>query len=488
MSWKSSSVHLLDLNQDVIHEIFGYLERRHLYFCVRNVCVEMKQHVDSFMPLTAKFIPSELIYYDLLRYNQKFASIAYIFKERSQARLLDRKANTSKSSPILTNNSFETVAWSDFIGFFGGTIKGKSVVGYYCFERIINTQSPSLWKRLNTARMVGRKFTRLVPYLYEYDELNNTWKSIMPHKQKQNKYLEYNHRIECGLSYCKKGDSIMVGLSMNSCHKWNSVHSSHSPIYGWMEYKIVQFKFHVQKESSNFFLQDGRKLRLNYSMRLFTIPCPIKGEKCYYTVNLTAVCEANDRNKSEKAYLHGYTIINGVSHFFYSKFHSRPCKLVKSHEKIRYHSLSQRDHQKKTISFKLKGNIYIIGLFETFHYPGTYDEFNFKSGNWRTPSKNYWRCDMYKIDEDTYYESAHSMPPLIHFIYSVMIDLNELYAMIRTDRGIIWFTEDNGFKHDKDCIGIFPEYSFINRSRLSLTSFHFDYETYNSFIIEDDSL
>ena len=79
---------------------------------------------------------------------------------------------------------------------------------------------------------------------------------------------------------------------------------------------------------------------------------------------------------------------------------------------------------------------------------------------------------MYKIEKDRYYESVHSMPSAIQKIYSVMTDLNELYAMIRTDRGIIWVTEDNGFKHDKDCIGVFPEYSYINYSTISISSWY----------------
>ena len=52
----SNSVKLHHLNQDVLHEIFGYLDRHHLCFSVRNVCKAMKIHVESFLPASEKFV------------------------------------------------------------------------------------------------------------------------------------------------------------------------------------------------------------------------------------------------------------------------------------------------------------------------------------------------------------------------------------------------------------------------------------------------
>ena len=135
-----SSLKLPDLNQYVVHKLFEYLERGYLYFCVRNVCQAMKQHVDSFITLTAKFLLAESLYFDRLNYlkSQNFASILYIFKQRSRPYLLHRNITPAIPSPKLTNESNEYVTWADCIGTFGGIIKGKIIVGYYCNERIIN--------------------------------------------------------------------------------------------------------------------------------------------------------------------------------------------------------------------------------------------------------------------------------------------------------------------------------------------------------------
>ena len=63
-----SSVKLLDLHQDVLYEIFDKLKRQHLYFHVRHVCKIMKQHVDSYMSLTGKFmLCDQLNRYDITK-------------------------------------------------------------------------------------------------------------------------------------------------------------------------------------------------------------------------------------------------------------------------------------------------------------------------------------------------------------------------------------------------------------------------------------
>ena len=130
------SVKLLDLHQDVLYEIFEKLERQHLYLHVRHVCKAMKQHVDSYMSLAAKFMLCDQLHYD-----QTFTRIAYIFKTNSSPFLMDLRKTSAIPLPISPNSLREISNGFEFIGSFGGVIKGKIIVGYYCKERIVKIES-----------------------------------------------------------------------------------------------------------------------------------------------------------------------------------------------------------------------------------------------------------------------------------------------------------------------------------------------------------
>ena len=129
-----SSVKLLDLHQDVLYEIFDKLKRQHLYFHVRHVCKIMKQHVDSYMSLIGKFLLC-----DQSTYDRTFTRIAYIFKTNSSPFLMDLREISTIPLPISPDSPREAIDSFHLIGRFGGVIKGKIIVGYYCKERIVNT-------------------------------------------------------------------------------------------------------------------------------------------------------------------------------------------------------------------------------------------------------------------------------------------------------------------------------------------------------------
>ena len=130
------SVKLLDLHQDVLYEIFEKLERQHLYLHVRHVCKAMKQHVDSYMSLTGKFMLC-----DQLHYYQTFTRIAYIFKTNSSPFFMELRKTSAIPLPISPFNHREAIDGFEFIGSFGGAIKGKIILGYYCKERIVKIKS-----------------------------------------------------------------------------------------------------------------------------------------------------------------------------------------------------------------------------------------------------------------------------------------------------------------------------------------------------------
>ena len=127
-----SSVKLLDLHQDVLYEIFDKLERKHLYLHVRNVCKVMQQHVDSYMSMIGKFMLCEQSIY-----NPTFTRIAYIFKTNSSPFLMDLRETSAIPEPVSSGNPKESIDGVDYIGSFGGVIKGKMIVGYYCKEMIV---------------------------------------------------------------------------------------------------------------------------------------------------------------------------------------------------------------------------------------------------------------------------------------------------------------------------------------------------------------
>ena len=133
MNENMGSVKLLDLHQDVLFEIFEKLERLHLYLHVRHVCKVMKQHIDSYMTLTGKFMLC-----DQSTNDSTFTRIIYIFKTNSSPFLMDLRKTSAIPQPILSYHPEESIDWFDLIGSFGGVIKGKIIVGHYYLERIHN--------------------------------------------------------------------------------------------------------------------------------------------------------------------------------------------------------------------------------------------------------------------------------------------------------------------------------------------------------------
>ena len=86
------------------------------------------------------------------------------------------------------------------------------------------------------------------------------------------------------------------------------------------------------------------------------------------------------------------------------------------------------------LAFKLKSNIFVIGLFEdlNFDYYG----------------HPYWRCDRFDIEKDEYQKSCHLISSNVKQIFSATTDSSESYALILTDSGLLTFTEDHGFKYE----------------------------------------
>ena len=280
--------------------------------------------------------------------------------------------------------------------------------------------SPCLVERLyGRYPRVKRRFCRLLPYLYEYQESTNSWISIPQMEGKKNEAMEYDFRLTCELSFNIVGDTIVVVLSKGWIRGFNE---------GWFEFEIVIFQVHSSKKVSSVLVGNNHQSGSEYSLHSFKTHNVIGGEKCYGTINLTASDWPITDYTKKKIFLHGFTLITGISHFFY--WHLDP----KYWTQVGYHSLSQRDPVKKCVSFKLKSNIFVIGLFEdlNFDYYG----------------HPYWRCDRFDIEKDEYQKSCHLISSYVKQIFSATTDSSESYALILTDSGLLTFTEDHGFKYE----------------------------------------
>ena len=448
----SRSVKLLDLNQDVLHEIFGYIDRNHLYFCVKNVCQAMKIHVESFMPAKERFM-----IVDQYHSSQYFINIisAYMFKGRSSPLLLCLRAKPAFPLSKPMNNSKESVTWVEPIGYFGGLIQERVIVGYFCVEKIAKPKSLHyLREKLGRKQSTLRRFSRLVPYLYEYEESTNAWKNILPHKREQMVCREYQHKVHGELSFSVIGNAIIVGLSMKSSCQWKEVGD---PNYAWSESLIAKFHFYNIKDSYN--IAKYNISSIEYSVSIFALPSQIIGDKMYHTVSLK---NPNQMIPSydNYIYLYGFNIINGCNNFFICQLQSKLFKLNALDDGVRYHKLPIREGRKKCVSFKLRNNIYTIGLYENSvklppRREHQREEF-FREFLYTCVST--WYCDRYDIDKDEFYASENEIPSFISDVYGAETALNESYAFILTNVGLIPFSNENGFEYD----GRFPYYMPYN--------------------------
>ena len=236
-----------------------------------------------------------------------------MFKGRSNPSFLYDRVDRKFPLPEQNNNSKESVTWVEPIGFFGGVIQERVIAGYFCVEKISKPRSLHyLWERFGRKRSSLRRFSRLVPYLYEYEESTDTWKSILPHKREQIECIKYEHKVQGELSFSQVGNAIIVGLRMKANCKLNEVGD---PVYTWKESRIAKFHFHtIIKDSLN--IMRGNRSMIEYSLRLFGIPSQIEGENLYYTVSSKNSNPDTADLQNENIYLHGFNIINREHNFF----------------------------------------------------------------------------------------------------------------------------------------------------------------------------
>ena len=101
--------------------------------------------------------------------------------------------------------------------------------------------------------------------------------------------------------------------------------------------------------------------------------------------------------------------------------------------------------------FKLRNNIYIIGLYEN-RARLLVSRIHQGEDSFREFLNNYvstWHCDRYDIVKDEFCASEHEIPSFISDVYDAETALNESYAFILTNVGLIPFSSENGFEYDE---------------------------------------
>ena len=435
-----SSVQLFDLNEDILHEIFGYLRIMHLYFSVRKVCKDMKHIVDGFISMTGKFVLANRTF-DTFQSNNDFTygftKIFYLFKTRSNGYLFYSKTmpELPPSPQTLKESNEIKITNTYYIGTFGGIIRGDIIVGYYCKETVIKAESRRWLGTSGPAFKATREFYRLVPHLFQYNKSSKNWDYITTSQERP---IEFEYQVACHLTFCSVDDFIMVGLDIASYDGGVMVNNGHNTNHNgsdkaleWIGFKLIRFQFPYYRGNPRYITPE------DYLMKSFSLPFPIKGIKYSYTINVAKCDHSLTYEESRIIFLHGYTLINGHFHFFFCqvKPNNEDKRLRILNDSVSYTVLSEVQHINRSVSFILYRSIYIIGWFDEIQ-AGTVD------------FRRKLRCDRYDIVADKYHKNFCLVPSFVENITSVVTSSKDLWALLLTNAGLCIFTEKHGF----DCV------------------------------------
>ena len=460
-----SSLELHDLCEDVFHIILGYIPRMHVYFSVRNVCKAMRQKVDAFTGFISevgKFVVATR--YKPLKDNlASFVTIFYIIKTKSHPYLMHIKFLPDLPPPaMLTYLKLKTLEEMNerfirmresviYMETFGGIINGKLIMGYYCKQQVlkkVEMESPGLMGKFKHERKIFQESYRLVPYIFVYEEAVNEWNDITPNVTK---LLECESNTTCKLSFCVVDKAILVGLFLSSTgRQGKEVWIKGSPT----EFRLVRFQF---PDINDF--HPKYSIQANYSINLFKLPYDIRvKEYPYFSFEWSNQLILNQNYEA--------ILPQGYNYFFFCQVEKqavaleadqksssgmeKPSRLDIFNNEVFNHLLFGGHYLDNSVSFKLKNSLYIASSRQQYVIE---DGFRIK---WNL------RFDRYIIKEDRYHENISvSIPSEIDWISGAVADLNQNYAFLVTNVGLIVFTEENGFECNKsDFIPFFARHAY----------------------------
>ena len=198
----------LDLNEDVLREIFLYLDYDEVFYTLGNVCKQLKNTVDNYIKLGGVFLlcsvpgmPSKLL---------------HIFERNSRIVSICSKLGPALPRPSLVGSLESNVTFD--IGSFGCRLKEKNVVGVYYTENVRH-----LHLRANNITDT-EKFC----YFHEYDPRKNIWVPIES-RDKSKEYLSMDPETDSIstpyilTSTCPITDSLIVVLEEDTYYGVNYV-------------------------------------------------------------------------------------------------------------------------------------------------------------------------------------------------------------------------------------------------------------------------
>ena len=436
-------LNLIDLCEDVLHEIFRYFDYHYTYLNLRNVCNRFRCCVDRFMQLGGIFMLIERSnpFEEVLK--RRSSELIYAYKQNGNLVSIRSKPTPPLPDPdkdrirrIVEDEILKKGSSSTEIGTFGHVINGKIIAGV-CYKECYETKVEpyGLIERLRNRGTQSQRLEsvcRIVIYLYEYQIKRNRWLPALP--LKSNILGIYNDTsIDCQLFSCELSDSILIGLFIGSENRLDGLNR------GRIDYKIVKLKLHVAKEGyysyltnskvciENNRIYDNHISSMTYSMTFLDRPkMTFRNEYANHYKGFIDVENFSLPNESwnvADSSFGGYSMINiGENKIFLDlngqfEFNTQIYKKLWQ-DSIKEHKLDiiwrkiplQSDEPFwQRIYLKLKNNIYIIG----------------------NPVGKYGLIgDRYNLDERKYYPSDLMFPETVCSVDTVAIDEDETFAII----------------------------------------------------------
>ena len=419
-------MNILELNEDILREIFSYIDYSELYFMLRQVCRHFKKHVDNFVELAAVFMfvhspgnPS-ILFYTFKKYNH---IVSVYYKDGPP---LPRPKVALPTSSIL---KFD-------VGSFGGNIKGKVIVGVYYTEVIKQLSKRSKVRLMFSAVALQRQQHC---YLTEYRADKNKWVPI------ESTDIKGIYGADCVMYSCSTANSI-VALEEVKGRLFNRSRMEMDLEEGALQNNNCVRNFHFNIENKKDFPTYGnttiqnliRQITYRYKpisarTNLSPLPFPLNtikessivqidedkilfvgGVNYGNTPNMTLwqgklSTEKNSSTSSSSNIMDGSNTSFAMSWTSLSAQISRPRLMP--------------------LCFKLKNNVFIVG-------------------GESTNGEEHLCYDRYNTEEMKLYNGSHELPFPINGKHRVVTDAKETFAVIITTDVAsepVIFTEDQGF-------------------------------------------
>ena len=431
-------MHFLDLNEDVLREIFLYLEYDEVFYVLGNVCKQLKETVDTYIQLGGVFLlcsvpgmPSKLL---------------HIFERNSRIVSICSKLGPALPRPSLVDSLESNVTFD--IGSFGCRLKEKNVVGVYY------TEKP---KHLNF-RLNEVADTYKFCYFHEYEPRTNSWIPIES-RDKSELYSWTDtlwRQPYILISTCPIADSMMVVLEE---YKNNGVNYARL--------------FHLNcKEPRKAPKKTSKHERFLKAIKLVTkteTPCYTYSEQISLPLDLQGIFKCTIVQVEYDKFM----LIGGSNNQQVPNMKIWQGKVFRENNttwkhgtsgKITWSPINIELHEPlaSPLCFKLKNNLYIAGGATTENPSGC-----LHLSSVDIHGKVHYFCHRYDMKNKEYYDCEYILPLSVNSFDKVTTSADEKFAIILTkEKGtILIFTEKDGFSE-------FPNFSIFGKRSVKKPFFY----------------